>query len=169
MAKGNGKSNGKTNGAADSTDEMDDLDERALKIARETLTGDIRDLILTDMKDRKTSLPWNLRNQEAQQEAIDQVNRLALGIVERVVKIVAAGGRRTITAHLKKVTVSDGIKAELELSKMDAQRHELIDATGSAVMIVVADASLFEGEREPVTASPDQKPIFDEDTGELHA
>lgn len=147
--------------------EADSLDDRALKIARETLTGDIRDIMLNDMKDRKTSLPWNLRNEAAQQELIDQVTRMAESIVTRTVKIVAAGGRRTIQAHLKKITVTDSIKAEIELSKMDQQRHDLIDATGASVLIVVADAEIYEGERAPVTAKPDQKPMFDPDTGEI--
>lgn len=151
----------------DEKPEAESLDDRALKIARETLTGDIRDIMLNDMKDRKTSLPWNLRNEAAQQELIDQVTRMAESIVTRTVKIVAAGGRRTIQAHLKKITVTDSIKVEIELSKMDQQRHDLIDATGASVLIVVADAEIYEGERAPVTAKPDQKPMFDPDTGEI--
>lgn len=149
--------------------ESERLDEISLKVARETLTGDIRDVILNDMKERKTSLPWSMRTEAEQEAVIDQITRLAESIVERAVKIVAAGGRKTISATLKKVTVQDGIQAVLELSKTDQQRHELIDATGTPIMIVVADPAAFTGECEPVFPSPDQKPMFDGDpeTGEV--
>lgn len=145
----------------------DELDERAMRLARETLTGDIRDIILNDMKDRKSTLPWNLRSEAEQTEIIDHVARLSAGIVERVVKIVAAGGRRTIHASLKKVTVTDAIKAEIELSKADQQRHELIDATGASVLIVVADAEAFTGERDPVAINKEQGELIDPETGEI--
>ena len=150
------------NGAAEPK-EPNELDEAALKIARETLTGDIRDIILNDMKERKTSLPWNMRPEAAQQDAIDQVTRMAQSVVERCVKIVAAGGRRVIHAHLAKVTVKDGIKAELELSKSDEQRHQLMDSVGASVLVVITDAEIYEGERAPVFAAKDQKSILDGD------
>lgn len=153
----------KKNGHANPATEVDELDEAALKIARETLTGDIRDIILNDLKDRKTSLPWSMRKEAEQEEVIASVTRLAEGIVARAVKIVAAGGRKTIHARLKKVTVQDDIQAVLELSKADQQRHELIDATGASVLVVVADSEIYEGEREPAFASPDQSSILDGD------
>lgn len=143
------------------------LDERAMTIARDTLTGDIRDIILTDMKDRKTSLPWNLRGEEAQQQIIDQVTRFAEGIVTRAVQIVASGGRKVIRAQLTKVTVKDGIKAELELLKSDEQRHQLMDSVGTSVMVVIADPEIYQGDREPVTPTRDQPEIFDSETGEI--
>lgn len=140
-----------------------DMDARAMKIARATLTGDVRDIILNDMKERKTSLPWNLRTEDQQAELIAQVTSMSLSIVERVVEIVAAGGRRTIRANLTKITIKDGIKAEIELSKQDEQRHELFDSQGSMVMIVIADAEIYEGDRKPVTIEGPQKEMFDED------
>lgn len=156
----------KKNGTTEPTQE-EILDAAALKIARETLTGDIRDIILNDLKDRKTSLPWNLRGQEAQQQTIDQVTRFAEGVVERCVKIVAAGGRKCIRASLTKVTVKDEIKAELELLKSDEQRHQLMDSVGASVLVVIADTEIYQGEREPVLATKDQKAMFDPNTGEI--
>lgn len=156
----------KKNGHTEPTpDEI--LDGAAMKIARETLTGDIRDVILTDLKDRKTSLPWNLRGEQAQTDIIEQVTRFAEGLVERAVKIVAAGGRKAIRAHLAKVTIKDEIKAELELPKTDEQRHQLMDSVGASVMVVIADSEIYRGEREPVIATKDQKAMFDPDTGEI--
>lgn len=138
-----------------------EMTQRAARIARETLTGDVRDIILNDMKDRKNTLPWNLRGEAEQAAVIDQVNRMSLSIVQRVVEIVAAGGRRTIRAQLNKITIKDGIKAEIELSKSDEQRHELCDSQGSMVLIVMADAEAFEGERAAVRITPSQGDLVD--------
>lgn len=152
---------------ADEIDTNHVLDEAALKIARETLTGDIRDLILTDLKDHKSPLPWNLRGEEAQREVIERVTNFADGLVSRIVRIVAAGGRNVVQATLAKMTVKDGIKAELELSQFDQQRHRLMDAVGASVMVVVADTEVYQGEREPVTPLKDQPEMFDPESGEI--
>jgi hypothetical protein len=162
------KSMTKKNGEATKTVD-ESLDEAALKLARETLTGDIRDVILNDMKERKTSLPWNMRNEAQQEEIISQIARLAESVVSRTVRIVAAGGRKTISASLDKITIKDGIKAEIALSKYDEQRHLLTDSVGSSVQIVIADPEIYQGERSPVFASPDQSSILDHDpdTGEV--
>lgn len=148
-------------------DNTNDLDEAALQIARKTLTGDIRDIILNDMKERKSNLPWNMRKEAEQNEVIAQVTKLADGIVTRAVRIVAAGGRKTISAHLKKISIQDDIQATLELSKSDESRHQLIDATGTHVLIVVADPEAFKGEKKAVFASKDQSDIIDPETGEI--
>lgn len=143
------------------------LDDAALKIARETLTGDIRDVILNDLKERKSNLPWNMRKEAEQEDMISQVTSLAESIVTRTVHIVAAGGRKTISAHLKKCSIQDDIQATLELSKSDESRHQLIDATGTHVLIVVADPEAFQGERKAVFASKDQGDMIDPETGEI--
>jgi hypothetical protein len=63
-------------------------------------------------------------------------------------------------ATVAQVAVKDGIKAQLELSKSDPMRHHLIDAQGMDVLLVVADAEPFIGERAPVTVTPDQPDLL---------
>ena len=149
--------------ASNGHDPERELDAQALKIARETLTGDIRDIMLNDMKERKAGLPWNLRSEAQQAEIIDQVTRMSESIVARCVAIVAAGGRKNIYAKLNKITIKDGIKAEIELPKTDEQRHTLFDSQGAMVMIVIADPEPFTAERAPVPITPppkDQSEMF---------
>jgi hypothetical protein len=134
---------------------------RMQRLARETLTGDVRDIILNDMKDRANALPWNLSGEKEQQEVIEHARRIAEHLVHRVVEIVAAGGRQVIQAQLEKITIKDGITATLELSQHNEQRHRLYDAQGSTVMIIVAEKEPFEGERAPVAINRPQKEMFD--------
>lgn len=136
-------------------------DERALEVAQETLTGDVRDIILNDLKNLKTSRPWNERSQGEQEMMVTHVTFIAAHVVARVVEIVAAGGRKTIKAMLGQLTVKDGIKAVLEISKYDEQRHELMDIVGSPVLIVLADPAQYEGARAKVEIKKDQTSILD--------
>lgn len=142
------------------------LDARALRLARTTLTGDIRTLILTEMKETKSNLPWNMRPEKEQQEMIDRVTAFAEFIVERAVNIVASAGRRTIPAMLTQISVKDGIKAMIEISQIAEQRHLLMDSVGSPVHIVIADPAEFTGERRPEHPTPDQTSILPDDSGQ---
>ena len=144
---------------------IDGMDARAAKMAAETLSGDVRNLLLADMKDPKNNTIWSLRGEKGQREAVDRANAFAIYLIERVVSIVAAGGRKTIQADLKKVHVGESIRADLELSRTDEQRHQLMDACGSKVLIVIAEAGSFIGERAPVVIDKDQPAMFD-DSGE---
>ena len=50
-------------------------------------------------------------------------------------------------------------KAVLQLSRHDPMRHELIDSVGKAVVIVVADAEQFMGQRAPAKPDPKEPPL----------
>lgn len=119
-----------------------------------TLVGDVR----TFMLDRMKSQPklWRLMTQEEQSDEINATQEAAENMVRKAVELAAAKGRKMITATLESIAVKDGIKAVIKLSKMDEQRHELMDAQGHTVMLAVADAEEFMGEKEPEEPEPNQ-------------
>lgn len=125
-------------------------------IARETMTGDLRDLILDFLKNDKNPLTWNLRGEQEQMDVIARVELAVNYAAERAVKLIAADGRKTITARLDKVVIKDDIQALLVLSKDNPDRHYVFDSQGTPVLIVVADADEFTGERAPVAINPKQ-------------
>jgi hypothetical protein len=90
---------------------------------------------------------------------IDGCNQVATHLVVQATQILAANGRPTIRAMLEQATVKDGIKAVLTMSQHDEQRHALMDAVNSPVLIVVADHAPFMGERAPAKPDPDQRSI----------
>lgn len=140
------------------TSHADDAFEEGmnLDIAAETLTGDLRDLVLDTLRYEQDKRPWNFRSEADQRETASRIERAAHDWARKAVELLAAGGKRTIRATIEQVVVKDGIKAVLTMSKFDELRHNLIDAQGSAVLIVVADSEAFEGERAPVDIKPDQ-------------
>lgn len=132
----------------------------AIELAAATLTGDLRDFILDRLRHEQSKRPWHERTESEQRATVHDVDAAVRRVVQGVIETIAAGGRKTIKATLESVTVKDGIKAVLLLSKSDEERHKLIDATGDRVLIVVADADEFTGERDPVEIKPDQPEMF---------
>ena len=127
-----------------------------IDLAKETLTGDIRDFILDRIKHEQDKRPWDQRSEADQQFTVNQVEGACQRLVERAVEIIAAGGRKAIKATLEQVTFKDGIKATISLSKFDEMRHALADSQGSTIVIFVADPEEFSGERAPAKIRPDQ-------------
>lgn len=139
----------------------DDDDAPDLDLAAETLTGDLRDLILDTLRHEQDKRAWHLRSEYEQRETVSRIERAAYEWARKAVELIAAGGRRTIKATIEQVVIKDGIKAVLTMSKFDEMRHALADSQGSAVLIVVADPAEFEGERAPVAIKPDQPGLLD--------
>lgn len=152
------KTNG-TNGHATLLIEPEPEDQ-TLDLAAETLTGDLRDFILDRLRHEQSKRPWHERSEADQRDTVHQVETAVRRAVTAAVEIIAAGGKRTIKATLESVTIKDGIKATLTMSKHDENRHNLADAQGSAVLIVVADPEDFTGERAEVEIRPDQSELI---------
>lgn len=134
--------------------------EAAIDIAAETLSGDVTTFLLDELK--HFTKPYVAMDEETQSDAIHRCRDQAEKIVKKAVQIIAAQGRKAMAGKLQQITVKDGIKAVVTLSREDEQRHDLMDAQGQAVMIVIADAEPYTGEREPIVADPTQKDMLSE-------
>ena len=139
-----------------SQEQADKEADNTLKIARETMTGDLRDCILDFLKHNNNPLPWNVQSEGQQRETVEKVTKACLYAVERCVKIISADARPTIVATLKKVVVGDEIKAEIALGKSNPLRHDLCDSQGKEVLIIVTASDPYIGESAPVEITPDQ-------------
>lgn len=116
-------------------------------IARESLLGDLMHSMLDEVK----AIPdvWQKLPQYKQDQVLARIEGRSRTILGRVVEIIAADARPSIPANVESVTVKDGIKAVLAVSRSSPQRHDLVDAQGSAVMIVIADAEPYTGGEKP--------------------
>jgi hypothetical protein len=136
------------------TDHIDQDAELSTEVAAETMHGDLMAIVIDEMK----ALPdvWQKLAEAEQRELIERVKTRTRDAVEECVRIIATAGFTRIRASVESVTVKDGIKAQFALSKFDAARHDLIDAQGSTVFIVLADPEAFAGGTEQVKPDPDQ-------------
>lgn len=145
------------------TKEIESVSEKVsqeeVDLAADTLTGDIRDALLDNIKNMQK--PWQQLTENQQKGVAIAVEDMAKNVVRKAVTIIAKQGRTVIQASLEKITIKDGIKAEVALSQFSEHRHALCDSQGKAVLIVVADAEEFTGEREAVEIDKDQGDLED--------
>ena len=66
-----------------------------------------------------------------------------------------------MVGKLIKVLVKDNIQVQINFSKEDEQRHNLFDAAGMTVSVVLADAAPYTGERAPAEPEPSQGSLLD--------
>ena len=126
-----------------------------VELARETMLGDLMSLVIEELKAAPDV--WQRLPEHKQDAVIGRVHQRVGEAVRQAVELMAANGRTAIPATLEQVTVKDAYKAVLTLRKDDPSRHELVDATGRSVMIVVADPTEFSGGAGDVKADPDQR------------
>jgi hypothetical protein len=137
-----------------------------ITLASETLMGDLRDFILDRLKHDHNPLPWDMRGEDEQKATIESVQSATRHWVYRAVTLIAAGGQRAARGSLIKFVVKDGIQMQVNLAASDQLRHELADHVGNSVMIIIADAEQFQGERSAVRVTPDQSRLPMDDDNE---
>lgn len=123
-------------------------------IAADTMTGDLMACLIDEFKSAQDV--WQKMPEEAQQDLIYRVQQRVQENVRAAVEIIASANRPTIVATVESVTVKEGIKAVVTLPKSDAQRHNLFDAAGMSVLLIVGGASEFYGGTDQVKPDPDQ-------------
>jgi hypothetical protein len=134
-----------------------DTGETGIEIARETLTGDLRDAALQWIRTLKK--PWPALSEEDQQNVIESVTRGAAFAASRAVGIIAADKPGAVAAELEQFTAKDGLKVVLKCIENEENVVALLRAKGTRVMISSADVSHFVGERAPAMPEPDQRAI----------
>jgi hypothetical protein len=128
--------------------------EAALDLAAKTLSGDLRDQLLELVRDLRE--PFHKIGESQQEKYVARVSFMVDALIERVVALVAAADFPAIPALLKQATLKDAIEAKVELSRYHESRHLLMDAAGSKVLIVLADADQFHGARGPAKIDKDE-------------
>lgn len=101
--------------------------------------------------------PWPKLSQKKQDDIIERLRKRVMHNVQMATHLIASDGRVTVVAELEQITVKDGIKAVLSMSKNDPNRHGLIDCQGKTVLIALADADAHMGEIAAVRGEEDQR------------
>lgn len=133
--------------------------EETIELAVKTARGDVRSFLVDRLKQWKK--PWEAMTESEQRAAVAESNHAAENLIRTLAALIASEGRKTLIGNLDQVTVKDGLKAVIKMSKHDENRHELMDAQGLAVIVVVQGVEEMLGERvdakDPV--NPDQKDL----------
>lgn len=140
------------------TKEAKKTDVNDIDLIAATLTGDIRDFLLDRVK--TMGKPFVAMSEDEQREQINTCKNAAENLVSNTVKLIAAEGRKVIVGQFTQLTQKDVIKTVIEFSKSDELRHELFDAQGQAVLLVIAGTEPFTGERAPAEPIPAQSDLI---------
>ncbi len=122
-------------------------DEIAL-IDRATLTA--RQKLLKKLVVVLKGIPkaWKQLTEEQQDNVLAEFDRYVIDGIRDIVVEIAGHTFPKVIGQLDQVVVKDGVKAVVKMGKSIEHLHELIDAEGTAIILMLADASDFtKGER----------------------
>ena len=137
-----------------------DFSEKTLELARETMKGQLRDLVLDHMMhEKKNSLPWNLWPEDQQHDLIQRVEMSIGNAIENAVQIIARDGKQAVPCTIEQIVLKDGMKLVLTTPNLESSRVTLGGQVGQLVLITVAEDAAYQGgqERKP---EPNQTDMF---------
>lgn len=146
---------------------MSELNE-SVEIAEETFLGDLVTFVLDEIKHAPKA--WQAMSESEQDSVIERLDARSKTIVSKAINILASKDRATVVAKIESITFKAGIKAVLQVSPHAVFRHELADAEGQAVMIVIPNAEeilengngMPQADRDQPELGIDEDPLFDE-------
>lgn len=122
-----------------------------------TMVGALMQCVVEQLK--VLPKPWQALGEREQQEFLDRVQGQVEGAVKKAVFLLAAQDRVVIPATVNKVVFKDGVKAELELAPGAPGRHDLADAEGELVYILIGDNTALESRAGRPKAEKDQRDL----------
>lgn len=148
----------KANGNGHDTPEKTEASE-GYELALETLTGDVRDALLTHI--RSMGDPWSKLSERKQQDKIFAIQSLAGDIVRRSVGLIAAEGFDHVLVTVHKMTISEKgvVQSIFECTKTADNVLHLMERQNAQAVLILCDPSDYFGERAPANPQPDEPEI----------
>lgn len=133
--------------------------ENAMDAAGEHLGRDLLTAVLDEVKTMQNV--WQKMSEHDQEQSLFRLKNRIRSSVSEAVRIIASKNRPELRAHVKKVVFSDsGVEGQLTISKKQIGRHDLSDAQGEDVLIVISNVDEYSNTMDEVTADPQQSQIF---------
>ncbi len=116
---------------------------------------DLLSALVTELK----LLPdvWTKLSQKKQDDIIDRLRARVQANIAMAVHTLASAGRTVVAGDLDQITIKDGVKAVIKFSAAAPSLHELYDAQGKAVLVVVASAEDHTSGMDDVQGESDQR------------
>jgi len=123
-------------------------------LASKTLGKDLLSGVVQELKQLKK--PWQNTPEGEQRDAIGRLKDRIETAIEKAVKIIASENRPTLEAVVDTVTFKDGVKAVLQMRRGTEAAHNLADAQGESVLIVISGAESYTGGMDRIKPEKDQ-------------
>lgn len=101
--------------------------------------------------------PWDQIAKAKQDDIIDRLRARVETNVKMAVHLLSSQGRTVVVGDLEQITIKDGAKAVIKIGRSAESLHELYDAQGKAVLVIVSDAGEHTGGMDGITGEEDQR------------
>lgn len=103
---------------------------------------------------------WERLNAERQQKIVDALKEKIQTGIKSAVNIMLRSEFPAIVADLEQVTWKSGLAASLKIPRNATYRHNLADAVGEKVLIVIADPDRWMNRMDEIKAKENQLELF---------
>ncbi|WP_157128487.1 DNA translocase FtsK [Cupriavidus sp. USMAA2-4] len=127
-----------------------------LNMTATTLGKDLLSALVLELK----MLPdtWAKLSQKKQDDILDRLRSRVDASVKMAAHLIAANGRTVVQGDLDKITIKDGAQVLIKFGKSVSALHELAEAQGQAVLLVLSgDGSQYTGGMDEVRGESDQR------------
>lgn len=141
----------------------------ALSSTAEVLGKDLLSAIVDEVKAMPDA--WPKLNYVKQDELIERLRRRVRELVAHGLDRLLRGQYPAVAASVDAILVKKGIVAKLTIDRQGHDWHEVIDAVGTNVLLVLADPEEYLQGMEEIKAVADQRDLFlaDNNKVETHA
>lgn len=136
--------------------------EKTFAISAATMGRDLTAALLEELRNMPDQ--WSRLNKDLQQKIIDRFKERVSNAIQTAQHMLTASRFTAVPAALTHVNRKGGIKAGLVIAKDAPGRHELFDAEGAKVLVVIVDPAQWLKEMEDLKAVGNQADLFDRDT-----
>jgi hypothetical protein len=137
------------------------MNEPTYEIEAETLTGDVRDVLLTHM--RSMEVGWRFLTEQQQRDKIEASERCAEQLVRSAFALVSQADFPHITVEIGAVKLDGGMEIKLKCAGTVANVTRLAEHGRTAAILVLTDPQAFFGERDEAKPDKDQPSLLDQD------
>lgn len=127
-----------------------------MNMTANTLGKDLLSALVLEMKMMPDT--WVKLSEKKQNDIIDRLRSRVDASVKMAVHLIAANGRTVVQGDLDKITIKDGAQALIKIGKSVAALHELAEAQGQAVLLVLSGGEgQYTGGMDEVRGESDQR------------
>lgn len=127
-----------------------------MNMTANTLGKDLLSALVLELKMMPDT--WVKLSEKKQNDIIDRLRSRVDASVKMAVHLIAANGRTVVQGDLDKITIKDGAQALIKIGKSVAALHELAEAQGQAVLLVLSGGEgQYSGGMDEVRGESDQR------------
>ena len=134
---------------------MEIKERDAREVASEDMCKSLLESLILLIRTQKK--PWDKLTKIEQDEVIDALRKSVRTATDSAVRLIASNSSTTVVGDLEQVTIKDGVKAQVVVSKNAENLAELFDAVGKEVLIVCASNAVYDKGLNDVEGEADKR------------